>query len=620
MAVAAARLPRSFAPMLATPGAPFDSERHLYEVKWDGIRAVTLAEGGGYRLLSRRGNDLTGNYPELAALARLPAGTVVDGEIVVLNEGLPDFELALRRDRGSSRAAARGSTPAIYLVFDVMYRSFAPITELPLLARREPLSDLVERCESGHVALSDGFVGAGVPFYREVCRRNLEGVVAKRVDSRYLPGRRSDAWDQDQAPHPLPLRGAGLPRQGRRRLSESAGGHRAGGGGGVALRRSGRHRLRCRATARDQRVVAAPSQRGAAAAAAGRSVGAPPVGAGVLGRAGAVLRGLLPGADPRRGDACAGIRGPDSGVRRVTVEDGSGGARLRDREVAFAGRLASMTRQEAGTRVAEAGGRVVREPGANTAYLVVGHGGWPLRADGRPSSSMARARRLKEQRAALNIVSETTFLQILGLTEKVEDLQRLFTTAQLSRILEVPAREIRAWMRRKLIRPVKVARRLAWFDFREVAMARALHALTSAGVSPTRIGRSIRELAQWLPDAQGAQAMLTQLETFAHGPTLSIRLQDGRLADPGGQLLLDFHRDAARPLGRRRHDPCLRPATGAGGGPVRGGSPFAPPAGRRGARPGPGPGRRAGHGTRRLAEPRAAAGRRSAVRGAAHGA
>ena len=224
-----------------------------------------------------------------------------------------------------------------------------------------------------------------------------------------------------------------------------------------------------------------------------------------------------------------------------------GGDRLRDREVAFAGRLASMTRREAGARVAAAGGRVVREPGADTAYLVVGQGGWPLRADGRPGDSMARARRLKEQRAPLSIVSETTFLQILGLTEKVEDLQRLFTTAQLSRILEVPARELRAWMRRKLIRPVKVARRLAWFDFREVAMARALHGLISAGVSPARIGRSIRELAQWLPEAQGVdtQAMLTQLETSAHGPLLSVRLQDGRLADPGGQLLLDFHRGAA---------------------------------------------------------------------------
>ena len=234
----------------------------------------------------------------------------------------------------------------------------------------------------------------------------------------------------------------------------------------------------------------------------------------------------------------------------MTVADGgagSGGGRLRDREVAFAGRLASMTRQEAAARVAAAGGRVVRQPGVNTAYLVVGHGGWPLRADGRPSSNMTRARRLKQQSAPLSIVSETAFLQLLGLTDKVEDLQRLFTTAQLSRILEVPAPEIRAWMRRKLIRPAKVVRRLAWFDFREVAMARALHALTSAGISAARIGRSIRELAQWLPDAQGAhaEAMLTQLETSAHSPILSVRLQDGRLADPAGQLLLDFHRETA---------------------------------------------------------------------------
>lgn len=193
MAVAAARLPRSFAPMLAKPGAPFDSDRHLYEVKWDGIRAVALVEEGGYRLLSRAGNDLTRNYPELAALARLPAGTIVDGEIVVLNEGRPDFEFVLRRDRraGSPDSAA---TPACYLVFDLMYREFAPLTELPLLERRQPLADLVSGCGSGHIVLSDGFVGAGVAFYREVCDRNLEGVVAKRVDSRYLPGRRSDAW------------------------------------------------------------------------------------------------------------------------------------------------------------------------------------------------------------------------------------------------------------------------------------------------------------------------------------------------------------------------------------------------------------------------------------------
>lgn len=180
--------------MLAKPGAPFDSERHLYEVKWDGIRAVTLVEGGGYRLLSRRGVDLTGNYPELAPLARLPPGTMVDGEIVALNEGRPDFEYILRRDRRGPTAPDSGRTPAIYLVFDLMYREFAPVTELPLLQRREPLADLVSGCGSGHVALSEGMVGAGVQFYREVCRRNLEGVMAKRVDGRYLPGRRSDSW------------------------------------------------------------------------------------------------------------------------------------------------------------------------------------------------------------------------------------------------------------------------------------------------------------------------------------------------------------------------------------------------------------------------------------------
>ena len=192
MAVAA-RLPRSFAPMLAKPGAPFDSDRHLYEVKWDGIRAVALVEDGRYRLLSRAGNDLTGNYPELAPLARLPAGTIVDGEIVVLHEGRPDFEHVLRRDRGSPSSES-GASLACYLVFDLMYREFEPLTELPLLERRQPLADLVNGCGSGHVVVSDGFVGAGVAFYREVCERNLEGVVAKRVDSRYLPGRRSDAW------------------------------------------------------------------------------------------------------------------------------------------------------------------------------------------------------------------------------------------------------------------------------------------------------------------------------------------------------------------------------------------------------------------------------------------
>ena len=207
-------------------------------------------------------------------------------------------------------------------------------------------------------------------------------------------------------------------------------------------------------------------------------------------------------------------------------------------EVAFAGRLASMTQREAAERVGAAGGRVVREPSARTDYLVVGHGAWPLGSDGLPDRSVLRTRRLRERYPDLEIISETTFLEMLGLTEKVDDLQRLFTTAQLSRILGIPVPHIRSWMRRKLIRPAKVARRLAWFDFREVAMARALHTLTSAGVSTARIGRGIRDLAQWLPDAE---RMLTQLETLSPDHKLSIRLADGTLVEPTGQQLFDFH-------------------------------------------------------------------------------
>lgn len=191
--IAANRLPARFAPMLAASGPPFDSDRHLFEVKWDGIRAVTMVDRDGVHMRSRRGSDLTGNYPELAVLERLPPGTMVDGEIVVLNEGRPDFEFALRRDRRGP-GTADGDRPALYLAFDLMYRDYAPTMELPLTERRAPLAELVDACGSSHVAFSEGIVGAGVKFYGEVCARAMEGVMAKRLDSRYLPGKRSDAW------------------------------------------------------------------------------------------------------------------------------------------------------------------------------------------------------------------------------------------------------------------------------------------------------------------------------------------------------------------------------------------------------------------------------------------
>src|SRR5229473_7233260 len=113
-------LPRFVPPMLAKPGVPFDSQEHLFELKWDGTRVLAFIEQGGYRLVNRHRVDVTDRYPELGFLANLPAGIVLDGEIVVLRQGKPDFGLLLSRNqaRASLKIQSLARTfPATYIVF-----------------------------------------------------------------------------------------------------------------------------------------------------------------------------------------------------------------------------------------------------------------------------------------------------------------------------------------------------------------------------------------------------------------------------------------------------------------------------------------------------------------------
>ena len=84
-------LPRFVAPMLAGASGPFDSDEHLFEVKWDGIRALAFVEGDGSRLFTRWGREVTDPFPELAGLGRIRCGVVLDGELVVLRDGRPDL-------------------------------------------------------------------------------------------------------------------------------------------------------------------------------------------------------------------------------------------------------------------------------------------------------------------------------------------------------------------------------------------------------------------------------------------------------------------------------------------------------------------------------------------------
>ena len=190
-------LPSFVEPMLAAIGKPFDSERHLFEIKWDGTRALAFVESGDYRLLNRRKRNSKPRYPELAFLAGLEAGLLLDGEIVMLKDGKPDFESMLRREQASGTVkinALMRSTPAIYVAFDVLYRQGESLMDQPLSERRKHLEEVTVSCDDPRLVLSDGVVGDGMQFFEAIKERELEGMVAKELDSRYLPAKRTDSW------------------------------------------------------------------------------------------------------------------------------------------------------------------------------------------------------------------------------------------------------------------------------------------------------------------------------------------------------------------------------------------------------------------------------------------
>src|SRR5260370_21076606 len=141
-------LPRFVPPMLAKPGVPFDSSEHLFEIKWDGTRVLAFVDSHGYRLVNRDRADVTDRYPELKFLIDLPAGIVLDGEVVVLRQGKPDFGLLLSRNQ--TRASFRIQflariLPVTYVVFDLLYERYESLLAQPLSTRRKRLENLFQR-------------------------------------------------------------------------------------------------------------------------------------------------------------------------------------------------------------------------------------------------------------------------------------------------------------------------------------------------------------------------------------------------------------------------------------------------------------------------------------------
>ncbi len=187
--------------MLAVPGElPLPAEDALwaYELKWDGVRAVAYVEGGRVRLMSRNDLDVTRSYPEVRGIGEALGSVtaVLDGELVTFDRaGRTSFGRLQERMHVTEAATARRlaeRVPVVYLVFDVLHLDGRSTVDLPYARRRELLEGLALSGPSWRVPPS--FAGAGADVLAASREHGFEGIVAKRRQSRYLPGRRSPDW------------------------------------------------------------------------------------------------------------------------------------------------------------------------------------------------------------------------------------------------------------------------------------------------------------------------------------------------------------------------------------------------------------------------------------------
>lgn len=184
-------LPRSIAPMRPRLAADaFNSVDWIFELKWDGIRAVAFGElDGSVRLQDRYGGDLLPLVPELRDI-RLPAGSVLDGEVIVCDtRGRPSYELLAAR--AGPKALRRGKGP-YFVAFDLLYEDHRALLGRPLLERRRRLQ--AGPYQGRRVLVPEHLDADGEPFLEVVAEYGLEGVVAKRRDGRYVPGTRTADW------------------------------------------------------------------------------------------------------------------------------------------------------------------------------------------------------------------------------------------------------------------------------------------------------------------------------------------------------------------------------------------------------------------------------------------
>jgi DNA ligase D-like protein (predicted ligase) len=187
-------------PMLAQKATePFDDPDWIFELKWDGTRALCHYDKGSLRFQNRRLYDITTRYPELRVSLNAERA-IVDGEVVVMDDGKPSFQALQRREHlvdDVRIARLAKEIPATYVVFDLLWVDGEDLTGLPLMDRKKRLAEVFE--PSPAAVLSEFFEGEGKAFYRICMERGLEGIMAKAKSSKYVLGKRSKFWKKIKA-------------------------------------------------------------------------------------------------------------------------------------------------------------------------------------------------------------------------------------------------------------------------------------------------------------------------------------------------------------------------------------------------------------------------------------
>jgi bifunctional non-homologous end joining protein LigD len=193
-------MPERIEPMMAklSTAIPKPDSPWGFEFKWDGIRALAYVDGGRVRLMSRSGEDVTPRYPEIHAMGRALGSreVILDGEVVALDDkGRPSFEEIQQRMGLTSESEVRRKmkvVPVTYMVFDLLWQDGHALLDQPYTERRRLLGQLKLTGASWQTPPWEK--GGGEAMLEASAKAGLEGVMAKKLDSRYEPGRRSGAW------------------------------------------------------------------------------------------------------------------------------------------------------------------------------------------------------------------------------------------------------------------------------------------------------------------------------------------------------------------------------------------------------------------------------------------